>query len=202
MVTAQGFTIGITCVRFVPAQPAALNIAMSEDQLEGFYEFAERAFIRIQAGEVLSRCLDVDNISPIHKLVENLVIAGPESLDVFREVLAETNLRKSQMETDLKQVVSGLRSSLASYGFTLQGVRKASTLERLKPARFINMLKAQGISDEETQHNCVQLIRDARDLMQSLEEKYNLLAEAENYLTDWMWGVCYNTARQGLSKSH
>ena len=175
---------------------------MSDDHLENFYEFAERAFIRIQAGEVLSRCLDVENISPIHKLVESLVLSGPDSLEVFREVLAETNLRKVQVETDLKQVVSGLHSSLASYGFTLQGVRRSSTLDRLRPSRLISMLRTQGITDEEIQHNCMQLLRDARDLVKSLEENYMLLDQAERYLEDWMWGVYYQSSRQNTAKTH
>jgi len=175
---------------------------MGDDHLDNFLEFAERAFIRIQAGEVLSRCLDVDNISPIHKLVESLVIAGPDSLEVFHEVLAETDLRKKQIETDLEQIVSGLQSSLASYGCSLPGVHKASALNRLRPARFISMLRAQGIPDEDTLYNCIQLIRDARDLVQSLDEKHRLLSQAEQYLNDWLWGVYYNTTRQGPVRAH
>lgn len=170
---------------------------MTDDRPDALYEFAEKAFIRIQAGEVLSRCLDIENISPIHSLVEQLVVAGPESLDVLREILAETRLRKNQVDTDLQQVVSGLRSSLSSYGFTLPGIRKASSLDRLHPARLAKLLKAQGITDEDTQHNCMQLMRDARDLVKSLGDNYALLALAEEYLQDWMWGICYQRTKPG-----
>lgn len=175
---------------------------MSDDSMETLYNFAERAFIRIQAGEVLTRCLEVSNISPIHKLVETLVLAGPDSLNVFREVLAETNLRKSQIETDLNQVLGGLRTNLESYGVTLKGARKASTITRLKPARFIGMLRTQGVLEEKSQLACLQLLQDAREIVISLGDKHRLLSQAEKYLVDWMWGILYETTRQGSAASH
>ncbi len=170
---------------------------MTDDSLDSVFAFAERAFIRMQAGEVLSRCLEVSSINPMHKLVESLVLAGPESLDVFREILSETTLRKSQIEEDLNQVLSGLKTNLESYGIHFHGASKPSTVTHMKPSRFLGVLRAQGVVEEEVQATCLQLWRDARDLVTSLRVHYNLLTDVEKYLDDWMWGVLYQSTRQG-----
>ncbi|HVN56221.1 MAG TPA: hypothetical protein VMT46_17960 [Anaerolineaceae bacterium] len=170
---------------------------MTDDSLDSVFAFAEKAFIRMQAGEVLTRCLEVSSVNPMHKLVESLVLAGPESLDVFREILAETTLRKSQVQEDIDQVLNGLKTNLDSYGIRFHGVSKPATVAHMKPSRFLGVLRAQGILEEETQATCMQLWRDARDLVSSLNLHYNLLRDVETYLNDWMWDVLYQSARQG-----
>jgi len=170
---------------------------MTDDSLENVYQYAERAFIRMQASEVLTRCLEVANLSPIYKLVESLILAGPESLEVFREVLAETNLRKGQVEDDLQQVLSGLQTNLESYGIHLRSVKRPQGVTRMRPARFLGMIRSQGVMEEEAQTTCLQLFQDARELVISLGANYNILVEVERYLKDWMWGMFYHTVRQG-----
>jgi len=168
---------------------------MTDDSLDDVYAFAERAFIRLQAAEILTRCLDVASTTPMRKLVESLVMSGPESLEVFREVLAETNKRKLQVEDDLQQVMRGLVTNLESYGIRMHGITKPMALARMRPPRFVGMLRSQGVVEEEVQSTCLQLLQDARDLISSLGEHYMLLAELEKYLHDWMWGIMYQITR-------
>ncbi len=61
----------------------------------------ERAFIRLQAGDVLLSCLVDDDTQPVQKLVEGLVLAGPQSLNALREVRAEAASRKSELIGEL-----------------------------------------------------------------------------------------------------
>jgi hypothetical protein len=191
----MGFTAGHIYVPSVHARIARRSFTMTDDSLDDVYAFAERAFIRLQAAEILTRCLDVASTTPMRKLVESLVMTGPESLEVFREVLAETIKRKSQVEDDLQQVMRGLVTNLDSYGIQLPGISKPMTLTRMRPPRFIGMLRSQGVVDEDVQSTCLQLLQDARDLVTSLGEHYMLLAELEKYLHDWMWGIMYQITR-------
>ncbi|MCL4561119.1 MAG: hypothetical protein M1281_10945 [Chloroflexi bacterium] len=174
---------------------------MADDSLENIYAYAERAYIRLQAGDVLIRCLEDASVTPMHQLVEALVLAGPDSLDVLREILAETNSRKVQVGDDLQQVLRGLKTNLEDYGIRLRGVKKPLALTRLKPVRFLSLLRAQGVTEEQIQTTCLQLLHDARELVFSLEVNYSLLEEIEQYLDDWIWGVFYQTVRQGQQKS-
>ncbi len=174
---------------------------MSDDSLENIYAYAERAYVRMQASDILMRCMEDASVTPMHQLVESLVLAGPESLDVLREILAETNLRKVQVDDDLQQVLSGLKTNLAGYGIRLRSIRKPLALTRIRPIRFLGMLRSQGVVEEEVQTTCLQLLRDARELVISLQEHYSLLVEIENYLEDWMWGVFYQSVHQGQNQN-
>jgi hypothetical protein len=60
------------------------------------------------------------------------------------------------------------------------------------------VLREQGITEEETQVACLQLLRDTRDLVTSLASYARLLDEIETYLQDWLWGLMYQTAHQEM----
>ena len=56
---------------------------MIEESLETVFSVVERAFVRMQAGEVLVACLEAEDLTPIQKMVEDLVLAGPRSLNAL-----------------------------------------------------------------------------------------------------------------------
>ncbi len=171
---------------------------MKDDPLDAVYSYVERAYVRLQAGDLLIRCLEEDSSTPIQQMVEGLVMAGPKSLVTLQEVLSETEHRKSQVMDDLHQVFSQLESGLKSYGFTIRGIKDSITVTRLTSVRFLAMLREQGIREEEVQVACLQLLRDSKELMVSLAGHIRLLEEIEKYLQDWLWGLAYQSARQGL----
>lgn len=74
---------------------------MADDPLEAVFSMVERAFIRLQAGDVLLSCLEGNDTTPVQKLVEGLVLAGPQSLNALREVRAEAASRKSELIGEL-----------------------------------------------------------------------------------------------------
>ena len=174
---------------------------MSDDSLETIYAYAEKAYVRMQAGDVLLRCMEDASVSPMFQMVESLILAGPTSLDVLREILAETNSRKVQVGDDMQQVLNGLKNNLEGYGIRLRSVRQPAALTRIKPVRFLGVLRSQGLVEEEAQTTCLQLLHDARELVESLLEHYTLLAEIEKYLEDWIWGMFYETVHQGQINS-
>lgn len=153
--------------------------------------YSERDFIRIKVGDVLMLCLEDSSVAPIQKLVESLVVIGPESITVLREMLNEASKRKSQVTDDQNQVLEGLKDNLGSLGLTFSTSSKPGTILRMRPARFYELMKKQGIHDEIVQIQCLQLLQDSRDLLIGLSTKLDLLARIEEYLEDWTWGVYY-----------
>jgi hypothetical protein len=170
---------------------------MSDDSLETIYAYAEKAYVRMQASDVLMRCLEDASVSPMYQMVESLILAGPTSLDILREILAETNSRKVQVGDDMQQVLNGLKNNLAGYGVRLRSVHKPAAITKIKPVRFLSLLRSQGVLEEEAQTTCLQLLHDARELVDSLLEHYCLLADIEKYLEDWIWGLFYESVHQG-----
>jgi hypothetical protein len=169
---------------------------MNDDPLTAVYDFVERAYIRLQAGEVLNHCLDKGDTLPIQNLVEGLVLVGPQSLSVLREVIAEVISRKTQLTDDRNQIYHKLAINLKRYGVNLAGQCSSLALTRLTPVAFLTVLHQQGITDEKTQHQCLRLLNNTLDLMSSLSENYKLLDEIEVYLQDWLWVLIYQSAQQ------
>lgn len=166
---------------------------MADDALDDVYSFAERAYIRMQASEVLLRCLEDVSAAPMHRVVESLLLTSQDSLDLLREILAETSARKSQVREDIQQVFNGLKTNLASYGVHLRRIRQPFALITTNSMRFLKLLRTQGVVDDEPQAACMRLFEDARELMASLGLRYSLLDEMEKYLEDWLWGAIYQS---------
>lgn len=152
--------------------------------------------MRMQAGDILIRCLEDGSPTPIQQMVESLVLAGPRSLNALRETLAETEQRKSQVQDDLHQLLKDLDKSLKSYGVSLSGRGNIEAITGLSPVGFLSFLRAQEINDDKTQMACMQIVKDSRDLIETLSSRYLLLQEIEVYLQDWIWALIVQSLHQ------
>ena len=168
---------------------------MDKDPIEAVYAFVERAYIRLQTGEMLSQCLDQEDSGPIQVLVEELVLAGPPGLGAFREVLAEVGSRKNQIQEDQRQISANLVSKLENEGLSL-GNSNLFDLIRLSFNDFRALLEKQSIYDPQTQLKYLQLLSDSWEMLDSSRKQLRLLEEIEVYLQDWLWGVIYQSTRQ------
>jgi hypothetical protein len=164
-----------------------------DDPSDAIYSIVEQAYLRFQAGDILSRCVEEGNPEPIRQLVEGLVLDGPNNISALREILGEANQRRSQMRDDLRQMLVGLEKNLGSYGLHMKGKLNARTISKLSANRFLSVLREQDISDETTQAACMQLLRDSRSLIRKLESHLRLMDEIEDYVQDWLWGLAYQS---------
>ncbi|OGO26798.1 MAG: hypothetical protein A2W33_02455 [Chloroflexi bacterium RBG_16_52_11] len=169
---------------------------MSDDAITAVYDFVERAYIRLQAGEVLNHCLDKGDAVPLHNLVEGLVLAGPQSLSVLREIIAEVVTRKAQLHDDRHQIFHKLAKNLRNYGIRLTSQYSPLTFAHLNPVIFLSYLSQEGVTEERSQLHCLRLFQDTQELMRSLSDNFRLLNEIEIYLQDWLWGLIYQSTRQ------
>jgi hypothetical protein len=129
-------------------------------------------------------------------MVEGLVLAGPVSISAMREILAETGRRKAQVQDDLQHVLKGLDSSLRSYGVRLTGNIAGLSLTSLTPVALMAILRKQDIHDHATQVACLQILKETRDLFDSMAGRLKLLEDVEHYLYDWLWGIAYQSTHK------
>jgi hypothetical protein len=156
----------------------------------------EREYIRMKVGDVLMVCMEDSSVIPIQKLVESLVMVGPESLDIMREILSEITMRRAQVRNDQLAVFQGFNSSIQSLGVRLKTTPKLITFFGIRPIHIINSLKRNGVVDTEVQDQCLQILVDTRELMIDLRTRLDLLDRIENYLMDWTWAILYLTSHQ------
>jgi hypothetical protein len=166
-----------------------------DETLKSLRTFAERAYLRTQAGDILTRCIDEYSSKPIQQLVEALVVAGPSSLSTLREILAETHRRRLQLEDDRRQIYDGLTRNLEYYAVPIRNFGDPQQLADVTPGQFVEWLRQQGIRDDETLASCLQLFHDSRELVEVLNQHIALFEEIKSYLQDWMFGVAYHSVR-------
>jgi hypothetical protein len=158
---------------------------MQEDPLEAVNSFVERAYVRMQAGEVLLYCLEREDTAPMRTLVEGLVLEGTQSLNTLREVQAEVGLRRSQLQDDLHQIFSDLVQKFIPYG--------------LNAISLVALLLEGSIEDEADQANCLQALRNSQDMVANFIQHLRLIDEMETHLNDWLWGLIYQSTQQEWS---
>ena len=169
---------------------------MDDDPLASVYSYVERAYVRLQADEVLNQCLEEGRLVPLQSLVEMLIVLGPTSLSSLREILGEVYSRKTQVKKDQHQVFIKLENELSAYHIRLGGVHSLISLARLTPMAFLAFLRSQNVENEKDQLICLQRLEDALELIKSLEDHLRLLEEIEVYLHDWLWCLIYQSAHQ------
>lgn len=170
---------------------------MANKPAASIYSIVEKAYFRLQAGDVLTRCLDDGTIDPVHEMIQEMVLAGPQSMDALREILGETMKRKAQVYDDLNQVTNQLAIILKGYGISLERQGGSQALRSLNELQLVQMLDEQNIVVPDARTESVQVLKDSQELIGTLNAKIQLLENIENYLSDWLWGLTYQQLRQG-----
>jgi hypothetical protein len=162
------------------------------------YAIVEKAYYRLQAGDVLSHCMEDGSTDPIHVMIQEMVLAGPQSLDSLREVLEETLKRKAQVYDDLNQVTNQLSIILKGYGLNLEKHENNKVMHLLNENELYGMFDEESAFSTDERNGILQVFRDSRELVATLNSKINLLENIEDYLQDWLWGLTY----QNIKMSH
>ncbi len=160
------------------------------------YSLVEKAYFRLQAGDVLNHCIEDASTRPIHEMIQEMVLAGPQSLEALREILGETSKRKSQVYDDLNQVTNQLSIILKGYGISLDGQEGNQGLQLMSEKELVEAMNEQGVAEKETRASSLQVMRDSQELINTLNGKILLLENIETYLQDWLWGLTYQSIRQ------
>ena len=161
------------------------------------YSIVEKAYYRLQAGDVLSHCMEDGSTGPIHEMIQAMVVAGPQSIEAIREILGEALKRKTQVYDDLNQVTNQLSIIIKGYGFNFEAHIGSQIFQSLTENQLLVMMDAQNIVDPETRSGCLQVIADSRELINTLNGKILLLENIELYLKDWLLGLTYQYIKLG-----
>lgn len=169
---------------------------MDNKPASSIYSIVEKAYFRLQAGDVLTHCLEVGTTEPVHEMIQEMVLAGPQSLEALREILSEAMKRKAQVYDDLNQVTNQLSIILKGYGISLEKQGGNQVLRSLNESQLLEMLDEQNIDDVAERAEASQILTDSQELITALNGKIQLLENIEVYLQDWLWGLTYQYIKQ------
>lgn len=165
------------------------------------YSIVEKAYYRLQAGDVLSHCMEDGSTDPIHEMIQEMVVAGPQSLEGLREILGEAMKRKTQVYDDMNQVTNQLSIILKGNGLNFEEHGGNQVLQSLTENQLLNLMDTQKIFEKETRTNSLQVMKDSKELINTLNGKIQLLENIEQYLQDWLWGLTYQFIRTGVDET-
>ena len=165
------------------------------------YAIVEKAYYRLQAGDVLSHCMEDGSTGPIHEMIQEMVVAGPKSLEALREILGEAIKRRTQVYDDLNQVTNQLSIILKGYGINIEAHEGNQILQSLNENQLLHLMDIQEIIEPETRSGVLQVMKDSSELINTLNGKILLLDNIETYLQDWLWGLTYEYIRLGDDKA-
>jgi hypothetical protein len=169
---------------------------MDNKPASSIYSIVEKAYFRLQAGDVLTHCLEVGTSEPVHEMIQEMVLAGPQSLEALREILGEAMKRKAQVYDDLNQVTNQLSIILKGYGISLERQGGNQVLKSLSESQLFEMLDEQNVDDVAERTGASQILMDSQELITALNGKIQLLENIEVYLQDWLWGLTYQFIKQ------
>jgi hypothetical protein len=169
---------------------------MPHHQEDAVYSYVERAYIRMQAGELLMRCLEDGNPLAIQQMVESLVLAGPQSLTILKEIIAEAGQRESQLKDDLNQIMVEMENNLRNYGVSLPVGRTPKSFTRTSTLTFMKMVREQNFGGDQEKAEALQILKNSKELLKGILANIRLLEEIERYINDWLWGLAYQSTRQ------
>jgi hypothetical protein len=175
---------------------------MPDDSLELMVSMVEKAFFRLQAGDILISCLEKGSVDPMQVYVEDLVLAGPKSLNALREMKVEASTRRRQFQDEIAEIFTQFESKIGGYGVNLSSLTERLLDQALDTSGFASYLYQHGIADESDQKACMLVIHNTKETMYSLANQILLLQEVELYLEDWIGGLVYQSAHQTLAGSH
>ncbi len=174
---------------------------MHADSFEAVISMVEKAYIRLQVGDIVVSCLEQEDITPIQKFVEGLVLAGPASLNALREVRIEVCTRRCQFQEDITATFTELERKLTANGINLSKIVDHHVFTQLDAPAIHHFLYQNGIDDETRQNECLHLVHSTKEAMRCLAQQILLLEEVELYLEDWIWGLIYQSAQQTITES-
>lgn len=169
---------------------------MFDKSLEYVLSMVERAFVRLQAGDVLANCLEEESTAPLQELVERLVLAGPTSLNALREIRAEVIAQRAELQNEIARIFSNTEEKLISWGVNLDNLSGRTPMHSLETASLGIILRQVDGQDEARLQEYARLLSSTKESMLRLARQILLLNEVDIYLGDWIWGLMYQSARE------
>jgi len=171
---------------------------MMTDPLDELLSITERSYIRLEAEQLVSQCLDWGDAAPFFKLLEELVLAGTGSLGILREVLGVIRTMKANLSQEGLALRRDLLEAMAEFGVALPGLLSTDA-----PAAFRQICShelrervrelAGGLGHDD-QALLDEICIEAGNKVMNLAGRMAILRQLERSVLDWLDGLAYQAA--------
>jgi hypothetical protein len=167
--------------------------------LDDLLSIAERAYVRMQAGQLISQCLEQGDASPFNGLVEQLVLAGAPSLAVLREIDDEIRSIRSSLRQEGMAVRQHLKEAFAGFGLHMPQLLSLDPPETYRnicgPGLRNAVRDASRVMTAEDQALLDELCVEAGERVSAIASRLALLGRLHGTVEDWLSSLAYEAAR-------
>lgn len=172
---------------------------MSELLDEGM-TLAERAYIRMQAEQLIRHCLDQGDPMPFQTLLENLVLAGASSLGVLGETQEELQSARIHVGREGMSVRQDLVQALAEFGVQLPELLSVEAPEAFRQIVSRGLCEqarraAARRLDPEDERLLREICQEAGSKVTGIARRLSLLHRMEGVVEDWREGMLFEALR-------
>jgi hypothetical protein len=176
---------------------------MSEP-LDEVLTFAERAYVRMQAEQLIRQCLDRGNATPFNALLENLVLAGAGSLGVLREIQEELQAARTHLGSEGLNVRQDLVQALSEFGVQLPQLLSAEAPDAFRQICRHGLRRdaaraAAHRLEAEDEHLLQEICSEAGKRVAGIARRLALLKRMERMVGDWQEGLVFEAVQDRLT---
>jgi hypothetical protein len=167
--------------------------------IDDLLTYAERAYVRMEAEQLIRQCLEEGDSASLDQLIQGLVLAGASSLGIMREILAEIRSTRSSLVTAGLEVRQDLINALGEFGVKLSRLLPADAPEMFRQIcspklRKRVRLAARGLSAED-EALLQEVCEDAGQRVESIARRLAMLGRLEDSIEDWFYCLAYEATR-------
>ncbi len=167
--------------------------------LDELLSIAERAYVRMQAGQLITQCLEQGDSTPFNGLVEQLVLAGSPSLAVLREIQEEISSIRSSLRQEGMAVRQHLKEAFAGFGLHMPQLLALDPPETFRnicgPALRNAVREVSRAMTDEDQALLDELCVEAGERVSAIASRLALLGRLHGSVEDWVSSLAYEAAR-------
>lgn len=172
--------------------------------LEDLINFAHQSYVRMEAEQLITECLELGDPAPFNDMVEGLVLAGTSSLMLLREVLDEVLSVKSILSQEGLGIRQDVVDALSEFGVHLPQLLYTNAPEAFRqisklPLKF-GPNDASGKLRMEDEILLREICLEAGERVRQIAHRLTMISHFEDSVRDWMRSLAYEAMqrREGL----
>jgi hypothetical protein len=167
--------------------------------LDDLMNFAQRSYVRMQAEQLITECLQLGRTKPFDDLLESLVMNGAGSLLLLREILDEILDRKSLLSQEGLGVRQDLMDALSAYGVYLPQLLSADAPDSFRRICSNGLRKDVSAASQDLNSDDEALLEeicvDASRRVTTVARQMMMINGIESSVRDWIGSIAYEVAK-------
>lgn len=172
--------------------------------LDDLLNFAHQSYVRMEAEQLITECLELGDPAPFNDMVEGLVLAGTSSLMLLREVLDEVLSVKSNLSQEGLGIRQDVVDALSEFGLHLPQLLYIDAPEAFRQISKLPLkLGPNNVSGKLHMEDKIllqEICMEAGERVNQISHRLAMVSSFEDSVRDWMRCLAYEAMqrRDGL----